>query len=240
MGLGYGLVQGLAKGLASYQGDQIQGQRDAQSQQAALLHQMLADRLLQAQTENYSGLAQDRQMTLAAAQQQRAQLKQAADQIRAIPNLDPRLKALPDEELVGAVKTQAVQQPRNIDPNSPEGIAAQMRLINARAGAELGVARAKQKEGLGGGMGGGLQAQKARYGAESAARALEQALQLVDPQHGGNPANLQMPVLAGVGRSAAESGIANYIPGLRGAGEAIAQSQMSPQQQQVQSLIDQA
>jgi hypothetical protein len=142
-----GLVTGLTKGLIGYQGGRLAGQQQARTDQLAELERqrqarqdLLAQQLTQAQLGNYQSLASERAQTLAANQHtqqmqdenQRA-IHEAANRLRAVQGIDPRLAALPDQELIGAMKTQLTQAPRNIDPWSPEAVNARIRIAAAGA-----------------------------------------------------------------------------------------------------------
>lgn len=132
-----GLVSGLTRALTSYQGGRFQGQQQArqealaeQERQRRARQDLLAQQLIGAQLSNYQSLAAGRQQQQAAAEAQQRAIRDAAARIRQVEGLDQTLLALPDEQLVEAVKTRSTQAPHNIDPLSDEGIRRQKRLVD--------------------------------------------------------------------------------------------------------------
>jgi len=110
MGIVPGLIGGLTHALVGYTGGRFKGQqlrRQEEHQEDLARRQATRDLLAQ----DLLGFQISGQQTQQRRQEQQDRdLAQAATQLRQTPGLDPRLLALPDADLVAAVRTQAIQR----------------------------------------------------------------------------------------------------------------------------------
>lgn len=164
-------------------------------------------------------------------------------------------------QLASALSGMGAENPmRNRDPNSPEVLAAKLQsqkdlatwarengyqvAYNAQGDATL-VPTSPDRPAVPvpGGKAAGkpmasqgttnVLAGKVRTGAQNALQALEEADQILREDR---TADIT-PVASGIASSAAQSRIADYVPGLKGGAEALAQSQMTTAQQKFQAAM---